>query len=130
MGYRSDYRSPIPRPYQRVNSELLRPYLSSVQPSAVPMGTQELELTIKGRDFHEENRVLMDQTDLRVLSVSPTEMKVLVPDHLLLAPGTRKIHMITGGRVHQPSLNFAEVMVTFGRRFNERWNGQKLSIEF
>lgn len=130
LGYRPDYRNPIPRPYQRVNNELPRPYISSVQPSAVPMGTRSLVLTIKGRDFHPENRVLWDQADLKVLSVNDTEMKALVPDDLLLKPGTYKVHMITGGRVHQPSLNFAEVMVTFGRKFNERWNGQKLGIEF
>jgi hypothetical protein len=38
--------------------------------------------------------------------------------------------MITGGRVRQASYNFQDVMVTFGRKFDQRWNGQKLSIEF
>ena len=130
LGYNLEYRNPIPRPYQRVNNSLTPPYISSVQPSAVPIGTKDLELLIKGRDFNRENRVLWEDRDLRVLSVSETELKALVPAELLLNAGTYKIHMITGGRVHKPSANFAEVMVTFGRRFNNRWNGQKMSIEF
>lgn len=130
LGYNLEYRNPIPRPYQRVNSSLTPPYISSVQPSAVPMGTKNLELLIKGRDFNPENRVLWEDRDLHVLSVSETELKAVVPADLLLKAGTYKIHMITGGRVHAPSPNFAEVMVTFGRSFDNRWNGQKMSIEF
>ena len=130
LGYRSDYRVMIPRPWQRVNSSLRAPYLTSVQPAGVPMGTKGLVLTIKGRDFSDENRVLWNDTDLRVLKFSPTELSVAVPAHLVAAPGTYKVHMITGGRVFQPSLNFQEVMVTFGRTFPQRWNGQKLDIEF
>ena len=130
LGYHGDYRNPIPRPYQRVNSERPQPWISSVLPSAVPIGAKGLVLTIKGRDFHPENRVLWEGTELRVLEASPTQLKVRVPDDLLAAPGTRKVHMVTGGRVAAPSLNFAEVMVTFGKAFAQRWNGQKLSPEF
>lgn len=130
LGYLSDYRVMIPRPWQKVNGTLPVPYLTSVQPAGVPIGTKNLVLTIKGRDFSEENRVLWGTADLRVLKFSPTELTVAIPADLLTAPGTYKVHMITGGRVHQRSLNFQEVMVTFGRTFPQRWNGQKLGIEF
>jgi imidazolonepropionase-like amidohydrolase len=130
LGYRTDYRNPIPRPYQVVNGELPRPHISSVEPSGVAMGTENLVLTIKGHEFNKDNRVLWENADLRVLSFTPTELKVAVPADFVRAPGTRKVHMITGGRVHQESVNFAEVMVTFGRTFNQRWNGQTRTIEF
>jgi imidazolonepropionase-like amidohydrolase len=130
LGYRTDYRNPIPRPYQVVNGELPRPYITSVEPSGIARDTPGAVLTIKGRDFNKEHRVLWDDVDLRVLSATPTEVTVSVPAELLRTVGTRKIQMITGGRVHQPSKNFAEVMVTFGRTFKQRWNGQNLSIVF
>jgi imidazolonepropionase-like amidohydrolase len=130
LGYRSDYRNPIPRPYQIINGELPRPYITSVQPSGVPMDTENLVLTIKGRDFNKANRVLWEDADLRVLSFTPTELTVAVPSDLVRTPGTRKIHMITGGRAHQASKNFAEVMVTYGRAFKQRWNGLTMSTEF
>jgi hypothetical protein len=113
-----------------VNSTMKRPYISSVSPAAVPIGTQNVTLTVKGRDFAPENRLLWDETDLHPLSVTPTEIKAQVPDEFLRKAGTYKIHMITGGRVRNESLNFMEVMVTYGRRFEERWNGQKRSTEF
>jgi hypothetical protein len=130
LGYHTDYRVMIPRPWQRVNSTLPEPYLSSVKPAGVPIGTKNLVLTIKGRNFDKENKVLWGDTVLRVLKLSPTEVTVAVPDDLLRAPGTYKVHMITGGRVHSPSLNFQEVMVTFGRTFPQRWNGQTMNDEF
>ena len=130
LGYRPDYRSPIPRPYQRVNNALPRPYISSIEPAAVPIGTESLVLTITGRDFDGENRVLWEGKNLRVLEVTPTVVKVVVPRDLLAAPGTYKINMITGGRVEAESLNFGEVMVTFGRTFTVRWNGQTRTKEF
>jgi imidazolonepropionase-like amidohydrolase len=130
LGYHADYRVMIPRPWQRVNSTLPAPYLSSVAPAGVPIGTKNLVLTIKGRDFNRENRVLWGTTELRVSKFSPTELTVAVPEDLVRAPGTYKVHMITGGRVHQPSLNFQEVLVTFGRTFPQRWNGQSMSTEF
>jgi imidazolonepropionase-like amidohydrolase len=128
--FHSDYREPIPRPYLPVNGELPRPYISSVQPSAVPIGTRTLTLTIKGRDFNALDHVMWQDVELKVTSFSPTEINAVVPDELLRRAGTNKVQMITGGRVHQPSYNFQEVMVTFGRKFDQRWNGQNLSVEF
>ena len=128
--FHSDYREPIPRPYLPVNGELPRPYISSVQPSGVPIGTRALTITIKGHDFNRLNRVMWQDVELKVASFSPTEITAVVPDELLCRAGTYKVQMITGGRVHQPSYNFQEIMVTFGRKFDQRWNGQKLSIEF
>jgi hypothetical protein len=130
LGYHPDYRVVIARPYQKVNNSLPVPYISSVEPSAVPIDTKGLVLTIKGHDFSKENRVLWEDTDLRVLSFKPTEVTAVVPDELVREPGTRKVHMITGGRVHEEGLTFADVLVTFGRSFKGRWNGQKRSIEF
>jgi imidazolonepropionase-like amidohydrolase len=127
---RPEYRNPIPRPYQRVNSTLPQPRLSSVEPSAVPIGTKDLVLTITGLNFDPRNRALWNSVDLRVLELTRTTVKVAVPLDLVAAPGTYKVHMITGGRVPQPSENFQEVMVTFGRTFQQRWNGQKLSKDF
>lgn len=128
--FHSDYREPISRPYLPVNGELPRPYISSVQPSAVPIGTSSLTITLKGHDFNKLNHVMWQDVELKVVSFSPTEITALVPDELLRRAGTYKVQMITGGRVHLPSYNFQEVMVTFGRKFDQRWNGQKLSIEF
>jgi imidazolonepropionase-like amidohydrolase len=125
-----DYRVVIPRPYLPVNSELPQPYISSIQPSAVPIGTKGLVLTINGHDFNAKNRVLWDDIDLHVLSVTPTEVRAVVPDDQLSRAGTYKVHMITGGRVHRPSLTFFQVMVTFGRKFNVRWNGQTMNSSF
>ena len=130
LGYESEYRIVIPRPYLPANGQLPQPYISSIEPSAVPVGTENLVLTIKGRAFDTRNRVLWDDTQLQVLTFSPTELTVAVPSNLVREPGTRKVHMITGGRVQQESLNFQEVMVTFGRRFEQRWNGQTMSNEF
>jgi imidazolonepropionase-like amidohydrolase len=130
LGYHMDYRVVIARPYQTVNSSLPVPHISSVEPSAVPINTKGLVLTVKGRNFSEENRVLWENTDLHVLKFSPTEVTVAVPDELVRTPGTLKVHMITGGRVHEDGENFAEVMVTFGRTFQQRWNGQKRTVEF
>ena len=128
--FHSNYREPIPRPYLPVNGELPRPYISSVQPSAVPVGTRTLTITIKGHDFNGLDHVMWQDVELKVTSFSPTEITAVVPDELLCRAGTYKVQMITGGRVHQPSYNFEEVMVTFGRKFDQRWNGQKLSNEF
>ena len=128
--FHSNYREPIPRPYLPVNGELPRPYISSVQPSAVPIGTRTLTITIKGHDFNGLDHVMWQDVELKVTSFSPTEITAVVPDELLCRAGTYKVQMITGGRVHQPSYNFEEVMVTFGRKFDQRWNGQKLSNEF
>jgi imidazolonepropionase-like amidohydrolase len=130
LGYRNEYRNPIPRPYQIVNGELPRPHVGSVEPSAVPMNTDNLVLTIKGKNFNAANRVLWDDVDLRVLSLTPTEITVAVPIDVVREPGTRRIHMITGGRVQQESENFADVLVTFGRTFKQRWNGQTRGIGF
>jgi hypothetical protein len=113
-----------------VNGELPRPHIGSAEPSAVPMNTANLVLTIKGKNFNAANRVLWEDVDLRVLSLTPTEMTVAVPIDVVREPGTRKIHMITGGRVQQESENFAEVLVTFGRTFKQRWNGQTRGIGF
>jgi len=128
--FHSDYREPIPRPYLPVNGELPRPYISSVQPSAVPIGTRTLTIAIKGHDFDVLDHVMWEDVQLKVTSFSPTEIIAVVPDELLRRAGTYKVQMITGGRVHQSSYNFQEVMVTFGRKFDQRWNGQKLSVEF
>jgi hypothetical protein len=128
--FHSDYREPIPRPYLPVNGQLPRPYISSVQPSAVPIGTSTLKITIKGQDFNALDHVMWQDVELKVASFSPTEITAVVPDELLCRAGTYKVQMITGGRVRQASYNFQEVMVTFGRKFDQRWNGQKLSIEF
>lgn len=68
--------------------------------------------------------------DLEVLKSSPTEVQVVVPATLLRQVGTYKVHMITGGREPEPSWNFVNVLVSYGRQFNERWNEQKMSIEF
>ena len=130
LGYRKDYRVEIPRPYQRVNSSLPLPYISAIEPAAIPIGTENLVLTITGRDFNEENRVLWQDKDLQVLEVTPTVTKVAVPRAFVAAPGTFKVHMVTGGRVHAPSITFGEVMVTFGRTFKQRWNGQTLNKIF
>jgi hypothetical protein len=128
--FHADFREPIPRPYMPVNSAWKRPYITSVSPAAVPLGTKNLVLTIKGRDFHPENRVLWNDLDLRATEVTPTEMKVRIPDDYLSQAGTHKIHLITGGRVHAESLNYMEIMVTFGRRYDERWNGWTRSTEW
>jgi hypothetical protein len=130
LGYHGDYRVVIARPYQKVNGSLPAPYISSVEPSAVPTGTKDLVVTIKGHDFSKANRVLWENTDLHVLSFKPDEVTALVPEDLMRAAGTRKVHMITGGRVHEEGLTYAEVMVTFGRMFKQRWNGQTRSIGF
>jgi imidazolonepropionase-like amidohydrolase len=130
LGYHNDYTVGIPRPYQKVNNSLPVPHISSVEPSAVPSDSKSVVLTIKGRDFSKEDRVLWEDTDLRVTSFSPTQITAVVPDDLVRAPGTRKVHMITGGRVHEEGESFGEVMVTFGKSFKGRWNGQKRSIEF
>lgn len=144
--FHSDFHEVLVRPYLPVNSALPRPYLSSVQPSGVPLGTHGVTIVIKGHDFNRQDRVIWQETgenyvwddvsvspseiDLRVAKFSPEEITVTVPDDLVSRAGTFKIEMITGGRVRQPSLNFQEVMVTYGRKFDQRWNGQKMSTEF
>jgi imidazolonepropionase-like amidohydrolase len=130
LGYKSEYRIVIPRPYLRINGELPRPHISGVSPVAVPIGTKNLVLTIKGKSFNPANRVLWDNIDLKVLAFSPTEVKAAVPDDLVNRLGTWKVHMITGGRVHQEGDSFEEVMVTLGRRIEQRWNGQNMNAEF
>jgi imidazolonepropionase-like amidohydrolase len=130
LGYKSAYRILIPRPYLPLNGQLPRPHITSVAPVGVPMGTKNVVLTIKGTRFNALNRVMWDDTLLKVVSFSPTELKVTIPDDLLNRVGTWKVHMITGGRVHESGDNFMEVMVTTGRRMEQRWNGQKMNTEF
>lgn len=130
LGYQSDYRVLIPRPYLPVNSALPLPHIASVSPVAVPMNTKDLVVTIKGVNFNPLNRVLWDDIDVHVVNFSPTELKVAVPQDLVSRLGTWKLHMITGGRVHQPGDNYAEVMVTISKRIEQRWNGQKMSAEW
>ena len=130
LGYKSEYRIVIPRPYLPVNGALPVPHISSVSPTGVPMGSKNVVLTIKGRNFNRANRVLWDDIDLKVLEFSPTEMKVAVPDDLLNRLGTWKVHTITGGRVHQEGDSYEEVMVTLGRKIEQRYNGQKMGTEF
>ena len=129
-GYHLDYRPTIPRPYLPVNGQLPRPHITSVSPVGVPMGSRNVVLTIKGRNFNQENRVLWDNLDLRVLKFSPTEMQVAVPDDAVSRLGTWKVHMITGGRVQQESDNYQEVMVTAGKRLPTRYNGTTNNTEF
>jgi imidazolonepropionase-like amidohydrolase len=130
LGYKSNYRVLIPRPYLPVNGALPVPHITSLQPVAVPVGTKDLVVTIKGKDFNPLNRVLWDDVDLQVVEFSPTQLKVAVPPDLVGRLGTWKIHMITGGRVHQEGDNNEEVMVTLGKRIEIRWNGQKMSAEW
>jgi imidazolonepropionase-like amidohydrolase len=130
LGYWPEYRNPVPRPYQMVPGQFPRPYISSIQPSVVPMGTKNLVLTIKGTHFDAENRVLWEDADLHVLKATPTEEQVEVPPELLCRIGTYKVHMITGGREPKPSWNYDEVIVSLGVKFNQRWDGQTMSIEF
>jgi hypothetical protein len=130
LGYKSGYRILIPRPYLPINGELPKPHITSIAPAGVPVGTKNVTLTIKGTRFNALNRVMWDDTQLNVVSFSPTELKVAVPDDLANRIGTWKVQMITGGRVHQPGDNFMEVMVTTGRKMDQRWNGQKMSTEF
>ena len=120
----------IPRPYLPINGELPKPHITSISPSGVPVDSKTLVLTIKGTRFNALNRVMWDDTVLRVVKFSPTELQVAVPDDLLDRIGTWKIHMVTGGRVHQPGDNYMEIMVTAGRRMEQRWNGQRMSTEF
>jgi imidazolonepropionase-like amidohydrolase len=129
LGYKN-YRILIPRPFLPVNGTLPRPHISSIAPTGIPAGTKGLVLTIKGTQFNALNRVFWDDTPLAVTKFSPTQLEVAVPDDLLDRVGTWKIHMITGGRVHQPGDNYMEIMVTTGRRTEQRWNGQKLNTEF
>jgi hypothetical protein len=96
----------------------------------VPIGSRNAVLTIKGRNFNRENRVLWDDLDLTVLRFSPTEMQVAVPDDAVSRLGTWKVHMITGGRVQQESDNYQEVMVTAGKRLPTRYNGTTNNTEF
>jgi hypothetical protein len=130
LGYQSNYRIVIPRPYLPVNGQLPVPHITSVQPVAVPVGTKDLVVTVKGKNFNKLNRVLWDDVDLTVVQFSPTEVKVAVPVDLVSRLGTWKIHMITGGRVAQESDNNQEVMVSLGKRIENRWNGQKMSAEW
>ena len=130
LGYKSDYRIVIPRPYLPVNGELPKPHISSLTPVGVPMGSKNVVLTIKGTRFNRLNRVLWDDLDLQVLQFSPTELKVAVPDDAVNRLGTWKVHMITGGRVHQEGDNYQEVMVTAGRRIDIRYNGTRNNTEF
>lgn len=74
--------------------------------------------------------MLWDDVDLQVVEFSPTELKVAVPPDLVSRLGTWKIHMITGGRVHEEGDNYEEVMVTLGKRIENRWNGQKMSADW
>jgi imidazolonepropionase-like amidohydrolase len=130
LGYYSDYRNPVPRPYQMVPGQLPRPYISSVKPSAVPAGSERVVLTINGRDFRAGNRVLFDGADIEVLSVKPNEVQAAAPAELLKKIGTYKVTMITAGREPEPSWNFGEVIVSLGRKYSERWNGQSRNTDF
>lgn len=130
LGYKAAYRILIPRPYLPINGELPKPHITSISPSGVPVDSKNLVLTVKGTRFNALNRVMWDDTVLKVVKFSPTELQVAVPDDLLDRIGTWKIHMITGGRVHQPGDNYMEIMVTAGRRMEQRWNGQRMSTEF
>lgn len=130
LGYKADYRILIPRPYLPVNGELPKPHITSVSPVGVPQGSRNVVLTIKGTRFNILNRVLWDDIVLKVLEFSPTELKVAVPDDAVNRIGTWKVHMMTGGRVHQPGDNYQEVMVTAGRRLEQRFNGQRMNTEF
>jgi hypothetical protein len=130
LGYKSEYRMTIPRPYLPLNSQLPQPHLTSVSPVGVPMGSKNVVLTIKGRNFNRENRVMWDDLVLPVVSFSPTELTVAVPDDALNRLGTWKVHMITGGRVQRESDNFQEVMVTGGKRLDIRYNGTTNNTEF
>ena len=129
------YKSELPRPDSAALPASKRgaagaPHHLATKPVAVPVGTKDLVVTIKGKDFNPLNRVLWDDVDLQVVEFSPTELKVAVPPDLVGRLGTWKIHMITGGRVHQEGDNYEEVMVTLGKRIEIRWNGQKMSAEW
>lgn len=129
----------IPAPYfSTLGRPAPRPYITSVAPIAVPMGSGPVTLTIKGRNFARMHRVLWDDVDLEVKKFSREEMEVVVPAELVRNVGTYKVHMITGGPEAregaefetEESINYQNVLVTFGKKLNERWNGQTLSNEF
>jgi hypothetical protein len=138
LGYSYTQRNPIPRPYFATSGQLPRPYITSITPVAVPMGSGPFLLTIRGRDFNKANRVLWDNIDLEVAKFSSTEVQVVVPADLLRQVGAYKVHMMTGGREaeenyefrQEESYNYQNVLVTFGAKFNERWNGSTRTNEF
>jgi hypothetical protein len=130
LGYNSGYRITIPRPYLPVNGALPQPHITSVSPVAVPMGSKNVVITVKGKDFNRQNRVLFGDLDVPVVSLSPTELKIALPDDVLNRMGTYKVHMVTGGRDHRPSLNFQEVMITGGKRVETRFNGRTRGTEW
>jgi hypothetical protein len=130
LGYRSGYRIVIPRPYLPVNGALPQPHISSVSPVAVPMGSKNVVITVKGKNFNRQNRVLFGDVDVTVMKFSPTELTFAVPDDVVNRLGTYKVHMITGGRDHRPSENYQEVMVTGGKRIDSRFNGTDMNTEF
>lgn len=141
LGYeRRPAEKTIPRPYftNTPGSPLPRPYLTSITPIGVPVNSGPATLTIKGRDFNRDNRVLWDGVDLEVTKFSPTEVQVVVPAALLRDVGKHKVNMITGGFgiqegpdfYYEESFNYQDVLVTFGKTINQRWNGQTKTNEF
>jgi imidazolonepropionase-like amidohydrolase len=139
LGYSPGMRNPIPRPFfPSGGSQRARPYLTSISPVAVPMGSGDFVLTIRGRDFSRQNRVLWEDTDLELVKFSTKEVQVKVPGQLLRNVGTYRVHMVTGGYEvedehefrTESSYNYQNVLVTFGRKSEKRWNGQTRNDEF
>jgi imidazolonepropionase-like amidohydrolase len=132
LGYKYPYEqyNPIPRPFYPTTSVLQRPFLTTVSPVAIPRGSADVILTIQGRDFNEQNRVLWNNVDLEVVKFGDTEMQVRIRANLLKQVGTYRIHMMTGGREPEDSYNYIGVLVSFGKRFETRYNGQTMKPEY
>lgn len=129
LGNFPEYRNPIPRPRFASLDILPRPYIISVSPTVVPMEERQV-LTIKGRDFKPENKIMWENKELHVVKMTPTEVQAEVPPELLNQIGTFKVHVETGGEQPEDSLNFFEILVSPGRKYDHRWNGTTMGTDF
>jgi hypothetical protein len=89
------------------------PVLSSLSPSSVPAGTNDLTLTVIGGNFSPNSVVQFNNTSLATTFVSSNQLTAVIPANLLAQAGTAPITVLTPGVGSSAALTFTIVAPPF-----------------
>ena len=71
------------------------PQLNGISPAKVAAGTTNLTVTLDGGSFAAENQVFVNDAEITPQSISGNSISMLIPDNLLVNPGTVRFEVRT-----------------------------------
>jgi len=97
--YHAGYANPIPRNPRGYPTNPPVPVVESISPFFATEGDTDLTVTVRGRFFHADNYVKsiakLGGTSLETTFVSGTELKAVIPEHLLKRVGNDPVTVYT-----------------------------------